>query len=121
MKYGARASRPHHKQIERAICALPCVDKTTLTFVQSCGFSIETVTTDGGLNLENLMGRNIKSDILDAYAKHETAENSDLFTSRKTPFLRNTLKNLIKSAIITPLFYKTFKVGIRLTIIARKN
>ena len=31
MKYGARASRPHHKQIERALCALPCVDKTTLT------------------------------------------------------------------------------------------
>ena len=29
--YGARASRPHHKQIERALCALPCVDKTTLT------------------------------------------------------------------------------------------
>ena len=29
--YGARASRPHHKQIERALCAIPCVDKTTRT------------------------------------------------------------------------------------------
>ena len=34
MKYVARASRLHHKQIERALCALPCVDKTTLTFTE---------------------------------------------------------------------------------------
>ena len=96
--------------------------KSFAYMIKSSGFFIEHLTTEGGLNWENLLGRNIKSDIVDAYNIDKNAEcNDSCIITPKTPSLFNIFKKLVKSIIVTPLLYKTFKIGISLTIIARKK
>jgi SAM-dependent methyltransferase len=96
--------------------------------ISAVGFSIELITTSGGLNWENLLGRRVKSDILNAYDNENININNidkdniyqEKLCGRKESILSMT-KKIIKKIIVDPIFYKKLGLGINLSVLARKQ
>jgi SAM-dependent methyltransferase len=89
--------------------------------LQSAGFANIRVSTDGGLKWENLLGRSIKSEIKDAYGLDERSGTPSPSTERRVAVpVRDGMKRLALKALIQPVFYHLFKVGMRLVAVGRR-
>ncbi len=93
--------------------------KSLCGLLRASGFDILRVSTYGGLKWENLLGRQIKSDIAEAY-RSESAESNSLSgepvaPAASTPLVKRALKPVIKS-----LLYQKAKVGMCLEVFARR-
>jgi SAM-dependent methyltransferase len=92
--------------------------RTLMRLLESQEFSIVQLTTGGGLKWENLLGRKIRSDILNAYGMGDGKAHKD-------PSLLGGLvsgaKKALKFTIVGPILYRRLKVGMGLIAIARRE
>ncbi len=90
--------------------------KTLTLLLEQSGFQVLQLSSGGGLNWENIIGREIESDILDAYRPDAEGEAPPPEQAPRSPSL---LKKLVYPAY-QRLFNEWAKVGIVLQAFARR-
>jgi SAM-dependent methyltransferase len=98
--------------------------RTLRKLVEDGGLKTVKVGSGGGLKWENLLGKPITSDVLEAHAK--VLEGKPIPEEPKAPAapvkrgLLSNVKSAIGNGLLRPMFYNRWKVGMRLDLIARK-
>jgi SAM-dependent methyltransferase len=84
--------------------------------LKTAGFEDIRLESGGGLKWENLLGWTIRRDV--SVSRSEGAANAPPPPDRLS--LRTLLREVVKAALIEPLFYRGLKVGICLAATARR-
>jgi len=94
---------------------------TLADLLRSAQYESVQITSSGGLKWENLLGRSITSEIVDAY-KPANETPATAIPTPVSPLARGKriLKKAIHATIVKPMFYKGLKVGMTLEALARR-
>jgi SAM-dependent methyltransferase len=95
---------------------------TLRALLNNSGYRPVRMISGGGLKWENLFGREVKSDIADAYRGRARTTESPAPAAASAPQrkVRHKLKGLVVSTVIKPIFYNWLKVGMLLVALARR-
>jgi SAM-dependent methyltransferase len=96
--------------------------RTLRRMLAACGFAVLRTATYGGLKWENLLGRPMQSEVLDAYACVPAASghpgpapNSPVAGTRRRPLLKRVLDPFVRT-----LAYRLGHLGLNLEVFARR-
>jgi 2-polyprenyl-3-methyl-5-hydroxy-6-metoxy-1,4-benzoquinol methylase len=89
--------------------------RTLSALLENSGYRVTSVGSGGGLKWENLIGRQIKSDIASAYGL--VPEQSKVQTPRR-PGISHALKSSLVQGIVRPLLYDRLRLGMVLFAVA---
>jgi 2-polyprenyl-3-methyl-5-hydroxy-6-metoxy-1,4-benzoquinol methylase len=95
--------------------------RTLSALVRSAGYESIEITSSGGLKWENLLGRSISSDIVDAY-KPANETPAPASPTRVSPLTRvkRIMKRGVHATIVKPILYNRLKFGMTLEALARR-
>lgn len=96
---------------------------TLRALLDSAGFKDVQITSSGGLKWENLIGRQIQSDIADAYGLGDHKSASSSAPESNQPYTGRSFGRIVKkvmtATLVRPILYNWFKVGMNLIGMAR--
>ena len=99
--------------------------RTLRALLRSGGLRTVRVGTGGGLKWENLLGRPVRSDILDAHAATRAGNAAPpaptAAAAPAKPGWKSRLKGLVMAGVVKPVFYDALKTGMLLYAVARKG
>lgn len=97
--------------------------RTLMRLLKTGGFVDVATRSNGGLKWENLVGRRITSDIQDAYDQKAAARRGEAVARAlrpQEPSALGRLKVVVRDAVVDPVLYRHFKLGMNLIAVGRR-